>query len=344
VEKEARLYHSAVGGDVVCDLCHHRCRITPSNYGACGVRLNRDGSLFTQVYGEVIAAHIDPIEKKPLYHFFPGSLSLSVATIGCNFRCSFCQNWQISQNSKNRRPDFSGRKLSPREIVDSARSQDCVSIAYTYTEPTIFFEYALDTARLAAEAGIYNVFVTNGYMTPEALETIRPYLHACNVDLKSFRDEFYKSMCGAHVEPVLESIRLLRKMGIWVEVTTLVVPDVNDSSSELSAIAGFIAEVDPDIPWHVSRFHPDFQYLDARPTPVETLRRAYDLGRSSGLRYIYVGNVWGEAEDTLCPGCGRSLISRTGFSITSFSLDAGRCPYCETTVAGVFRNPPETKT
>lgn len=336
MENKARLYRTESGGDVVCGLCHHRCRIAPSHYGICGVRLNRDGSLFTQVYGEVIAAHVDPIEKKPLYHFFPGSLSLSVATIGCNFRCSFCQNWQISQDSKSRRPDFSGRRLSPQEIVDSAQLGDCKTIAYTYTEPTIFFEYALDTARLAASAGLRNVFVTNGYMTPEALEAIHPDLHACNVDLKSFRDEFYRSMCGARLEPVLETIRLLRRMGIWVEVTTLVVPQVNDSPSELSDIAGFIADVDPDIPWHVSRFHPDFQYLDSRPTPVETLRQAYELGRGAGLKYIYVGNVWGEAEDTRCPGCGRRLIARTGFTVTSNRLTGSRCPDCETPVAGVF--------
>lgn len=336
MEKEAMLYTALEEERVACGLCHHRCRIDPEGRGVCGVRRNRGGRLFTLVYGEVIAAHVDPIEKKPLFHFLPGTPSLSVATIGCNFRCSFCQNWQISQGSKGGDSDLSGRRMDPPDIVAAARREGCRSISFTYTEPTIYFEYAFDTARLSLEAGLYNVFVTNGYMTPAAIDTIKPYLHACNVDLKSFREDFYREMCGARLAPVLETIRLLREAGIWVEVTTLVVPGQNDSDKELGEIAAFIAGVDPDIPWHISRFHPDFQYLESKPTPVETLRRARDIGEAQGLRYIYVGNVWGEAEDTACPGCGRVVIGRRGYSITGDRLEGGRCPSCGGTVAGFF--------
>ena len=300
------------------------------------MRQNLEGRLYTHVYGEVIAAHIDPIEKKPLYHFLPGSSSLSIATSGCNFRCSFCQNWQISQNSKGKKKDFSGRALSPEEIVATAKQQGCESISYTYTEPTIFFEYALDTARFASDAGLGNNFVTNGYMTREALDAIHPYLDACNVDLKSFRDEYYQKLCGAHLEPVLSSIRRMRELNIWVEITTLVVPGQNDSEQELTDIAAFIAGVDADIPWHISRFHPDFQYLESQPTPVETLRRAYAIGRNQGLSYIYIGNVWGESEGTFCPNCEKKVIGRAGFSITKNQLKNGHCPFCRHRIAGIF--------
>jgi len=336
VIKEALLYEVLDAKAVVCNLCSHRCRLFPDKFGICGVRQNREGKLFTHVYGEVIAAHIDPIEKKPLYHFLPGSSSLSIATSGCNFRCSFCQNWQISQNSKGNTKDFSGRVLSPEEIVATAKQQGCESISYTYTEPTIFFEYALDTARLASEAGLGNNFVTNGYMTREALDTIHPFLDACNVDLKSFRDEYYQKLCGARLEPVLASICSMRELDIWVEITTLVVPGQNDSEQELTDIAAFIAEVDADIPWHISRFHPDFQYLESQPTPIETLRRAYAIGRDQGLSYIYIGNVWGESEGTFCPNCGQNVIGRTGFSITGNKIQDGHCPFCKHKIAGIF--------
>ena len=336
MQQHAMLYHALDNGDVVCDLCFHRCRIPLSRHGICGVRSNREGKLETHVYGEVIAAHIDPIEKKPLFHFLPGSKSLSVATIGCNFRCSFCQNWQISQSSKQKNADFCGRKMAPEEIVKTAEQQGCRSISYTYTEPTVFFEYAFDTARLAASAGLSNVFVSNGYMTPEALDVIRPFLHACNVDLKSFQDQFYRDMCGARLAPVLETIRNMHEAGIWVEVTTLIVTGRNDSEKELAEIAEFIAGVDTDIPWHISRFHPDFLYRETEATPLHVLRRAYEIGKARGLRYIYIGNAWGEAETTLCSGCGGSVIERTGFRLTSNRLVQGMCPDCRKPIAGVF--------
>ncbi len=296
--RDAMLWDPAEDRAVACRLCAHRCVIKPGKRGVCAVRENRDGRLVTLVYGEVVAAHVDPIEKKPLYHFLPGSKALSIATPGCNFRCGFCQNWQISQSPRREGSAVAGEPFAPEAVVRAALDQGCRSISYTYTEPTIFFEYATDTARLAREAGLLNNFVTNGYMTAEALESIRPYLDAANVDLKAFRDETYKKVCGARLEPVLDSIRRMRALGIWVEVTTLVVPGMNDGGDELAAIARFVASVDPDIPWHISRFHPDFEYTETPATPVAALRAAVDAGRREGLRYIYVGNVPGGSEDT----------------------------------------------
>ncbi len=334
--KKAMLWRSQEGSKTGCFLCAHRCQIAPGQFGVCGVRENRKGKLFTHVYGEVIAAHIDPIEKKPLYHFLPGTTSFSIATVGCNFRCPFCQNWQISQVTKTDKRFGDGRALSPEEIVRAARAQGCRSISYTYTEPTIFFEYAYDTAHLARNAGLANVFVTNGYMTAEALRTIQPFLDAANVDLKSFRDETYKKICGARIQPVLDSIRLMHELGIWVEVTTLVVPDLNDGDQELGDIARFIASVSPEVPWHISRFHPDYEYDQAPATPLETLRRACLLGKKAGLKYIYIGNVGGESENTDCLQCSKVLLRRSGFSIKENKVREGKCSFCGAPVAGVF--------
>lgn len=334
--REAMLWKPLEGGKAGCGLCAHRCVIAPGKQGVCGVRENRAGRLETLVYGEVVAAHVDPIEKKPLYHFYPGSKALSIATPGCNFRCGFCQNWEISQAPRRKGGGIVGEPFAPEDVVRAALDQGCRSISYTYTEPTIFFEYAYDTARLAKEAGLLNNFVTNGYMTADALEMIRPYLDAANVDLKAFKDETYKKVCGARLEPVLETIRLMRRLGIWVEVTTLVVPGLNDGGEELAAIARFVVSVDPDIPWHLSRFHPDYEYSQAPPTPVATLRAAAETGRREGLRYIYIGNVPGESEDTLCRTCGLVLIRRRGFSVVGNALRDSRCPSCGTVLAGLF--------
>lgn len=333
---EARLWRALDAGKVDCDLCAHRCRIGPTKFGICGVRENSHGKLLTHAYGRVIAAHIDPIEKKPLFHFQPGTRSFSIATIGCNFRCPFCQNWEISQAASGEKGIRGGHEFPPAGIVAEARADGCRSISYTYTEPTIFFEYAYDTAKLAREAGLANVFVTNGYMTATALRMIQPYLDAANVDLKAFKDETYRKVCGARLEPVLDSIRLMRELSIWVEVTTLVVPGMNDGEAELGDIARFIAGVSVDIPWHVSRFHPDYKYTRTPATPVKTLELARDLGKQTGLRYVYVGNVWGEGENTDCPQCGHRVISRSGFSVQKNEIWNGTCPRCHTRIAGVF--------
>jgi pyruvate formate lyase activating enzyme len=334
--KEAMLWESLEGQKVACHLCSHRCLISAGKRGVCGVRENRSGKLETLVYGEAIAANVDPVEKKPLYHFLPGSTSLSIATVGCNFRCSFCQNWQISQASKKDGPGRGGFSLIPEDVVREAKRHGCKSISYTYTEPTIFFEYAYDTAKIAKSRGLLNNFVTNGYMTAEALDMIDGFLDAANVDLKAFKDETYKKICGARLGPVLESIRKMKKLGIWLEVTTLIVPGLNDDSEELRGIARFLAGLDPDIPWHISRFHPDYEYTEAPATPAKTLRTAAAIGREEGLRYIYIGNILGESEDTQCPSCKTALILRRGFWIKENRLDGSKCPRCGASIAGIF--------
>lgn len=335
MKKEAMLYEKIEGNKVHCFLCNHHCKISPSKFGICGIRQNIDGTLYTLVYGEAIATHIDPIEKKPLYHFLPGSQSYSIATIGCNFKCSFCQNWQISQINKKENSGLFKTQHLPEEVVKNAKANNCLSISYTYTEPTIFFEYAYDTAKIAAGKGLYNIFVTNGYMTREALDKIKPYLHAANVDLKSFQEDYYKSLCKAHLQPVLDSIEYMKKIGIWVEITTLVIPDENDSDEELSSIAQFIASLDKNIPWHISRFHGNYQMEDAQPTPIETLRKAMAIGKKHGLKYIYLGNVI-EGNDTHCHKCGKLLIQRQYFSTDKINIKNGKCAFCGEKIPGVW--------
>jgi pyruvate formate lyase activating enzyme len=327
---------------VRCNLCAHHCLIRAGRKGICLVRENVGGELKTLVYGRVISANVDPVEKKPLFHFHPGTGAFSIATIGCNYRCQWCQNWQISQAAREEHITLGSQPATPSELVAMAQRTGCRSIAYTYTEPTIFFEYAYDTAKLAHDAGIANVFVTNGYMTAEALETIRPYLDAANVDLKAFRDETYRKLIGAQLQPVLDSLVRMKEAGVWVEVTTLVITDLNDSDDELRQIATFVHdELGPDTPWHVSRYHPTYKY-DAPPTPVDRLARAWNIGKEVGLYYVFVGNVPGsllprgvEGESTYCHNCGAVLIRRWGYSIRENRVQDGACPDCSTAVAGV---------
>jgi pyruvate formate lyase activating enzyme len=278
---------------------------------------------------------VDPVEKKPLFHFLPGTRTYSIATVGCNFRCLFCQNADISQMPRETKR-IMGNEFPPEQVVLSARESGCRSISYTYTEPTIFFEYAYETANLARASDMKNIFVTNGYMTPEALDVIQPYLDAANVDLKAFSNDFYKEQCGAKLKPVLESLKKLKSMGVWLEVTTLVIPGLNDSDGELADIANYIAELGVETPWHVSRFHPTYMLTNVPSTPVATLKRARDIGMEAGLHYVYTGNVPGnQGEKTLCHHCGRVLIDRFGFSIGEYVIVKGRCPDCQTPVAGV---------
>jgi len=333
---EASFYTKLEAGNVRCSLCAHHCLIKPDSVGICGVRRNNGGTLVSLVYGRAIAEHVDPIEKKPLFHFLPGSRSFSVATAGCNFRCRHCQNADISQ-LPGEQGTIVGRELPPAEIVRLARTAGCASISYTYTEPTIFFEYAYDTAVLARAAGLKNVFVSNGYITAEPLRAISPYLDAANIDLKSSRDEFYKAICGARLQPVLDALRLYRELGIWLEVTTLVIPGENDSEEDLAGCAGFIAkDLGVDVPWHVSAFHPTYKLMNRPRTPPETLRRAVRLGRAAGLRYVYEGNLPGEGEMTSCPSCSRPVITRLGFAVTTNRQRAGHCPECGAGIAGVW--------
>ncbi|PJE67738.1 AmmeMemoRadiSam system radical SAM enzyme [Candidatus Shapirobacteria bacterium CG10_big_fil_rev_8_21_14_0_10_40_9] len=327
---EARLYKKLADKSVRCNLCSHRCLIKPGERGICSVRENQGGTLYSLVYGKVIAANVDPIEKKPLFHFQPGSLSFSIATAGCNFRCEFCQNWQISQITKGPKGEIIGKELPPEQVVQKALETECSSIAYTYTEPTIFFEYAADTAKLAKKKGLANVFVTNGYQTPETIKEMAKFVDAANVDLKSFSEEFYQKICGAKLKPVLEAIKLMHKAGIWLEITTLVVPDQNDSEKELSEIAKFIAGVSKNIPWHISRFHPDFKMTDSYPTPLETLEKAFKIGKKAGLKYVYLGNVATVTrENTYCPKCKNLAIRRVGYDIETLGVDKkGECRKC----------------
>jgi len=334
--KQAMFQEAKEEKKVQCGLCSHRCVIVPGKRGICGVRENKDGVLYSLVYDKVIARHIDPIEKKPLFHFQPGSLSYSIATPGCNFHCKHCQNADISQLPRDRGGVILGEEVSPSMIVDAALRNGCASISYTYTEPTIYFELAYDTARLAAGAGLKNVFVSNGYITPEALREIKPYLHAANIDLKGYTDEFYKKICGSRLQPVLDSIRLYQELGIWIEITTLVIPGHNDSDEELNGIARFIRSVGENIPWHVSRFHPTYKLTDQPITPLKTLKRAREIGFDAGLRYVYEGNIPGEGEDTLCWSCRKTLIKRIGFSVLENMIKDGKCGYCGAPIAGVW--------
>ncbi|HUI67613.1 MAG TPA: AmmeMemoRadiSam system radical SAM enzyme [Nitrospirota bacterium] len=334
--KEAMFQEAREGNKVQCALCSHRCLISPGKRGICAVRENRDGTLYSLVYDKVIAQNIDPIEKKPLFHFQPGSLSYSIATPGCNFRCRHCQNADISQLPRDHGGVVLGEEVAPSAIVANALKTRCTSISYTYTEPTIYFELAYDTARLAVEAGLRNVFVTNGYITPEALDVIRPYLHAANIDLKGFTDDFYKNICGARLQPVLDAIRLYKEFGIWIEITTLVIPGHNDSDEELRGIARFIRSVGEDIPWHVTRFHPTYKLIDQPRTPLATLKRAQKIGFEAGLRYVYEGNIPGEGEDTVCWSCKKPLVKRIGFSVEENRIKEGKCSYCSVVIDGVW--------
>lgn len=335
--KEAMFYERTGGSRVRCGLCRFRCLIDDGRRGICGVRENRGGTLFTLVYGKTVAEHADPVEKKPLFHFLPGSLTYSIATVGCNFRCLHCQNAEISQAEGGYLP-ISGRNATPEEIVRRALAVGCRSISYTYTEPTIFYEYAYDTAVLAHAAGLRNIFVTNGYITPEALAHIHPFLDAANIDLKGYSERFYREVVHATLAEVLESIVEYKRLGIWIELTTLIIPNYNDSEEELRAMARFIADqVGTDTPWHVTQFYPTHKLLDQPRTPLATLRRARQIGMEAGLRYVYEGNVPGErGESTWCPACGELLLDRSGFRILANRVGTGNCPSCSEVIAGVW--------
>lgn len=332
---EAVLYDKLDGKKVRCNLCHHRCIINESKRGICKVRENQNGKLISLVYGKAISTHVDPIEKKPFYHFYPGSYSFSIATVGCNFTCQFCQNYSISQMVR----DFGtiqGQYLSPEKIVSFAQKNNVQSISYTYTEPTIFFEYAYDIAVIANERGIKNNFVSNGYMTPEAVDKIAPYLDAINVDLKAMNPKIYKEFCGAKLEGVLETLKYLSKTKIWVEITTLIVPTLNDDNKQIQDAAEFIFSLNPGIPWHISRYHPDYKFFSAPATPVQTLINARETGKKTGLRYIYTGNLFGsEWDHTYCYNCGKKLITRLGFSIEENLIVDSKCTKCGTTIDGM---------
>ena len=336
-------YHEAMfweaGGEkhIKCKLCGQACNIPPGQYGACRVRLNVDGQLKSTNYEAVVAMHVDPIEKKPLFHFLPGTLSLSIAAAGCNFQCGFCQNWRISQAPRND-SGIAGQSIGPEQIVAAAAGHDCASISYTYTEPTVFYELAYETARLAHPAGVRNCFVSNGFLTPQAVEMIAPYLDAINVDLKAFRDETYRHVMKASLAPVLACLEAIVEAGIWLEVTTLVVPGMNDSPDELGDIAQYIASrLGAHVPWHVSRFHGDYKMHNTPSTPLATLAMACSMGASAGLKYVYCGNVHGgDGESTHCNACGAMVIERVGFTVGGMHLQNGACEKCGEQIDGIW--------
>ncbi len=333
--KEALFYEKFEGHKVRCSLCAHHCAIDERKRGKCGVRENRGGTLYSLVYGKLISMNIDPIEKKPLFHFYPASSSMSISTAGCNFRCSHCQNYDISQYPK-KNIDIPGQDATPEEVVNAAEKAGCKSISYTYTEPTVFFEFAYDCARLAHERGIKNVFVSNGYTGPEAVEAIAPFLDANNIDLKG-DNEFYKKICGAKLQPVLDTIKLMHELGVWLEITTLIIPGHNDSEEVLGGIIDFIKSVDPAIPWHVSQFYPTYELMDCPKTPLETLKMAREMGLERGLKYVYEGNVPGKgSESTYCPDCGELLVERFGYQVRSNRIRDGKCFSCSRKIEGVW--------
>lgn len=323
-------YKKLENNKLQCLLCSHYCTISPGKRGICRVRENQEGVLYSLNYRKLIAANVDPIEKKPLFHFYPGSQSYSIAAMGCNFRCLHCQNWSISQPERN---VIEGQVVSPEKVVQNALNSGCLSISYTYTEPTIYFETAFEISQLARQKGLKNVFVTNGYISPDALNNLAPYLDAANIDLKAMSDSFYREVCGAKLKPVLDRIKQYYELGIWIEITTLIIPGYNDKDDELEAIAQFIADIDREIPWHISAFYPTYKLDNVPATPVSALQRAYQIGRDRGLRYVYEGNV-GQGENTDCPSCGKTVIKRQYFSADN-RVEDGKCPFCGEKIHGI---------
>lgn len=334
--KESEFY-TETGEGVSCTLCAHRCSIAEGKTGFCGVRKNIGGRLFSLVYGKPIAQHIDPIEKKPLYHFLPNSRTFSIATVGCNMGCMHCQNFDISQSPKT--GEVKGFDLGVEEVVEKAVSNECLSISYTYTEPTVFFEYAQDISATARENGLRNVFVSNGYMSELSAKQAVSFLDADNIDLKSFSDSFYRRYCKASLDPVLETIKTMVNAGVWIELTTLLIPGLNDTKQEIGDIASFIHdELGDYIPWHISSFHPDYQLTNIPATDRSKVLDACRIGSKAGLKYVYAGNIVSESfSDTICAECNNILVRRQGY-LTKVEgiVKGGRCSNCNSAVEGVY--------
>lgn len=333
----AKLWVPLHDNKVQCRLCAHACVIHSGNTGQCGVRKNEEGSLLTATYDTIAAANLDPIEKKPLYHFLPTTTSFSFGTMGCNLSCSFCQNYTLSSPPREGIP-VRGQLATPNVLVEEALRSGAKSISYTYSEPTIFYELMVDTARLAIQKGLMNVMVSNGFQSSECLESLDGLIHACNIDLKGFTEDFYKQHCGARLAPVLKNLKHIIRLGWWLEVTTLIIPDANDSDDELHNMAVFIRdELGKDVPWHISRFHPAYQMLDRPPTSIERLERAWEIGRKAGLSFVYIGNAHGHpSEHTYCPSCGNIVVRRTGYRTKPVSIPT--CSGCNTRIPGIWSN------
>ncbi len=333
----AELFETDARDRVRCLLCAHQCSLPEGVAGICGVRKNIGGILFSMNSDRVAASHMDPVEKKPLYHFLPGSRAFSIAAMGCNFACRFCQNHSLSVVTEERA--IAGETVLPEQLVEQAWQSRAASIAYTYTEPTVYFELMIETARLARQRGIKNVMVSNGYMTPLAVRRLAPFMDAANIDLKAFSEAFYNRYCSARLQPVLETIAYLRSLGIWLEITTLLIPGLNDDREEIKLLISFLLDLGGETPWHVSRFFPQYQLLDIPQTNISKIREILELGAGMGLKFLYSGNM--EADrwcDTRCPGCGKTLIRRQGYHVEVLGLKLGKCEFCDRIIPGVWEN------
>ncbi len=328
-----KYYKKNSSNKITCLLCRHYCKLKNEQVGICGVNKNENGKLKTLVYGHPIALNVDPIEKKPLYHVLPGSQALSFGTVGCNFQCPFCQNWNISQEKIIDK----SIKVSPEQMVDLAIEHDCKSIAYTYNEPTIFYPYAKDTGLIAKQKGLKNLFISNGFESPEVIKDMSSWLDAANIDLKSWNSDYYKKILKGGLDSVKETLKMMVGEGIWIEITTLLIEGENDNDKDLREMALFIADaLGRDVPWHLSAFHPDYKMKNHKNTTLSTLRKAYDIAKEVGLHYVYLGNVTTDI-DTLCPDCGELLIERKSFSMVANRLINGYCPKCNRKIEGIWK-------
>jgi pyruvate formate lyase activating enzyme len=333
----ALFYQKSDNGMVKCQLCPRNCIIPKGQRGFCGVRINRGGNLYTLGYNDPVAVAIDPIEKKPFFHVMPGSLAFSLAVSGCNMHCKFCQNWQISQTTPDKSKNYF---YTPFQIVALAKKYKCPFIVFTYTEPTVFYEYMLDIAKLAHQQGIHTGIHTCGYINPQPLKELLPYLDAVNVDLKGFTESFYNKMsCWSSIKPVLAAIKAVKKAGKWLEITNLIIPGENDSPEDIEKMCKWIkSNVGADVPLHFSRFMPAFRLKNHPPTPWKTLKAAYDIAKKVGLHYVYIGNVPNNPyESTYCPYCGKLLIQRKGYWILQNNIQNGKCKFCHKPIAGFWK-------
>jgi pyruvate formate lyase activating enzyme len=331
----ARYYEKLPDGVIKCHLCPRQCRVSDKERGYCGVRENRGGDYYTLVHSKACAANIDPIEKKPFFHYLPGSLAFSIATGGCNLNCKFCQNWNISQA---RPEDLSSFKLTPTDCVNYAKNNKCDSIAYTYSEPTVFYEYMSDCAAAGKTAGVRSVVVSNGFIQKEPIEALLPLVDAYKIDLKSFSDKYYRDICRGELNPILDTLVRIKSLGKWLEIVYLMVPSLNDSREDLIKLSDWLlANLGPDVPIHFTRFHPEYLLKNLPITPLESLEQAYNIAREKGLRYVYIGNVYGHAsESTYCHNCNKVLIKRHGLQIAENLLEKGQCPYCQSQIPGIW--------
>ena len=332
--KKAKYFEKLEEKKIICKLCPHECRVADLERGTCGVRENRNGNYYTLVYGNPCSAHIDPIEKKPIFHYYPSTQSFSIATAGCNFVCRFCQNWEISQ----KRPEqIRSINLPPEAVVRAAKRTYCKTIAHTYTEPVIFFEYMLDCAIIGKKEGIPNVMISNGYIQEKPMRELCKYLGAVKIDLKAFTEKFYKEMCSGTLKPVLDTLLILKDEGVWFEIVDLIIPTLNDSKNEIEQMTQWIVkELGPDVPVHFTRYYPTFMLKNIPPTPPSTLQRSRKIAMENGLKFVYIGNIISDAENTYCPGCGKVIIERLGFSTNISGMKKNRCKYCKEKIPGVF--------